>query len=267
MLAKPVAFLQRDFRIAMTYRIGFIQSIVALILGLISLNFIATFVDEGAPPTLDVYNHGYFGFALVGTAVALFAQGVVGLFPSAVRSAQTTGTLEVILGGRTEYLMFLSGSAFYGFCYMLIRFAVTLLIGSFILQAQINPGGVLVATIALLLTGVTFAGIGILGAAFVVWFKQQEPLTGMYVTLSLLLGGVLYPTTVLPNLLQKLAAIMPLTHTVDVMRLALLQQHGISAAADDLAVLSISALLLPFAILIFAFAVGRARASGSLGHH
>jgi ABC-2 type transport system permease protein len=267
MLAKPVAFLQRDLGIALTYRISFVQSAAMLVVGLISMDFVARFVNEGAPPSLAEYGNDYFAFALVGAGTALFAQAVVGLFPGAVRGAQVTGTLEVILGSRTGLPAFLAGSALYGLCYALLRFCASLIIGSLILGAAIHMQQAPLAALAFLLTAFSFAGIGIFAAAFVVWFKQPEPFTGLLITLSLLLSGALYPTAVLPSWLEKLSMLLPLTHTIAVMRSALLQQEGAGAVAGELTLLALFALLLPIGVWAFAFAVRRAQAAGSLGHY
>jgi ABC-2 type transport system permease protein len=267
MLAKPFAFLKRDLRIAMTYRISFVHSLLMLVFGLISLEFTAQFINEGAPESLARYGNDYFGFALIGLATALFAQGVVGLFPGAVRSAQVTGTLEVMFAGRTATLSFLAGSALYGSCYALFRFGATVLIGALALGAQIQFEGLPLALIAFLLTACTFAGVGILAASFVLWFKQSEPFTGLFLTLSLLFSGVLYPTTVLPDWLEKLAALLPLTHTITVMRSALLQNGDISAAVGGLAVLTAYTLLVPLGIGAFAIALRRAKADGLLSQY
>jgi ABC-2 type transport system permease protein len=250
----------------MTYRLSFVQSLIMLLVGLVSMDFFAQLVDEGAPPSLASYDNDYFSFALVGIATALFAQSVVGLVPGAIRSAQVTGTLEVMLSGRTGLHTFLIGSGLYGFCYALIRFLGTLAIGSLLLGANIFLDGALVAASAFALTAATFAGVGILAAAFVVWFKQREPFTGAFMTLSLLLSGVMYPTTLLPGWLEKLANVLPLTHTVEAMRLAFLKKD-VSGAADDLLLLALFALLLPVSVAVFSFALQRARAAGSLGHY
>jgi ABC-2 type transport system permease protein len=200
-------------------------------------------------------------------AVALFAQSIVGLFAGAVRSAQVTGTLDVILGSHTTYLTFLTGSALYGLLHASIKLIAALVVGSIVIDSQPEGGGLLVAATALALTTSAFAGVGILSAAFVVLFKQREPLTAMFVTLSLLLGGVLYPTSVLPGPLEQLAVMLPLTHAVDAMRAALLQQQGLSSAMEHLAVLLAFAALLPLGVGAFGLAVRSARASGSLGHY
>lgn len=267
MLAKELAFVRRDLGIAMTYRVSFLQSVVMLFFGLLSMDLVSSFINEGAPPALASYGNDYFGYALIGLSVALFAQEVAGLFPGAVRSAQVSGTLEVIVGSRTSLPAFLAGSSLYGIVFGLVRLALVLALADLVFGAHLFLDELLVGALVLALTMAAFAGLGIFAAGFVVWFKQHEPFTGAFITVSLLFSGVLYPTAVLPNWLEWLASLLPLTHTVEALRATLLQGAGVSAVVDELAVLSAFALLLPAGVAAFAFAVRRAKAAGSLGHY
>ena len=267
MLAKQMAFVRRDLGIAMTYRVTFVQTIVMLVFGLVSMNFVSQFINQGAPPALTSYGNDYFGYALVGMSVALFSQDVAALFPGAIRSAQVSGTLEVIVGSRTSLPAFLAGSSVYGLSYSLIRLAAVLVLGGLAFGVQLYVDEVLIAFLVLALTTAAFAGIGIFAAGFVLWFKQREPFTGAFITVSLLFSGVIYPTTVLPGWLEALAQLLPLTHTVEALRATLLQGAGYSSVVDELAVLSLFALLLPAGLGAFSFAVRRAKAAGSLGHY
>jgi ABC-2 type transport system permease protein len=267
MLAKPLAFLRRDLGIAVTYRLSFVQSIFVMFLGLVSFNFVSTFINDGAPPSLAPYGNNYFTYGLVGMSIALFSQSVVGIFPATVRNAQVTGTLEVILASHVSLQTFLAGSALYGLVYSLVRLIAVLVIGALVFGAAFQLGGAAVALLVFLLTVCIFAGAGILASAFVLWFKQQEPFTGAFITLSLLFSGVVYPTSVLPAWLETLSQVLPLTHTIDALRATLLQGSGIDAVADELAVLAVYALVLPISLGIFGFAVKHARVAGSLGQY
>jgi ABC-2 type transport system permease protein len=267
MLAKPVAFLRRDLGIAMTYRLSFAESIVATAFGIASMDFVSRLVDAGSPPALAAYGNDYFAYSLVGVAIAVFAQAAAGQFAGAVRAAQVAGTLEVIVGSRTSLPAFLAWSSLYDISFAAIRLIALLVIGGLALHAHLYTNQLGTVVVVVLLTTTAFAGIGILSAAFVVWFKQREPFTGLFMTASFLLGGVLYPTSVLPDWLEKLSPLFPLSHTTAALRGALLQGSGFTANAGELLALGLFALLLPLSLTVFSFAVGRAQAAGSLSHY
>jgi ABC-2 type transport system permease protein len=264
-MRKALAFLKRDLRVAVTYRVSFLESIAMLVIGLVSLDFVSRFINRGSPPDLDAYGGDYFAFALVGVSIALFAQSVTAIFPSVVRGAQVTGTLEVIVASRTTMPTFLLGSAIYGLGFSVLRLVSTLVIGAVVLGADLQFHQIVVVLVCFVLTVAAFAGVGILGAAFVFLFKQREPLTGGLITLSLLLSGVLYPTDVLPGWLEVVSVLLPLTHATDVLRATLLQNGGFESAADSLVPLAGFALLLPTGLLVFDRAVAHAKSDGTVG--
>lgn len=65
------------------------------------------------------------------------------------------------------------------------------------------------AALSILLTLTTFMGLGVLAAAFILVFKKGNPVTWAMATLSELLGGVYFPTTILPDWMQSIARWIP----------------------------------------------------------
>jgi len=266
-IAKAAAFFRRDLRIAVGYRVSFVESMVTLVLGLISIVFVSRLVNQGAPADLAPFGGDYFGYALIGVAFVLFVQSVSGQFASMVRGAQVTGTLEVLLSSRTSLPAFLGYSSLYGMAYALLRLVLALAVGAAFLGADLRADDAALALLVVVLTVATFAGIGIFAAAFVVWFKQPEPITAALTTASLMVSGVLYPTTVLPNWLESLAPLFPLTHTMSALRGALLEGASGVSSATDVVALAGFAVLLPLSLVAFELAVRQAKAAGSLSHY
>lgn len=268
MIAKLFAFLQRDFRIAISYRLSFIQTMVMLVFSLVTLSFVGKLVDQGNPEALATYGNDYFGYALIGGSALLFAQMAAGQFSSSIRGAQVTGTLEVMLKSRTSGAMFLFGSSLYGLCFAAVRFIVAIVVGALLLGVSVRVDGIVVAVVVLALTLAIFAALGILAGSFVLRFKQPDPITPLLITSSALVSGVLYPTSILPGWLEKVSPLLPLTHTMTALRDALLTgSRSNTAAAGDIAVLAGFALLLPISLLVFGWAVRSAKANGSLSHY
>lgn len=267
MIAKPLAFFQRDLRIATSYRVTFVQGFFSLLLGLVTMNFIARLVNQGAPADLAPYGNDYFAYALIGVSFALFASSVAGQFASIVRNAQVTGTLEVMLSSRTSLPTFLACSSLYGFAFGVVRLVLALSLGAALLGADLSGDQAAMALLVFVLTAATFAGIGIFAAAFVLRFKQREPFTAALATASLMLSGVIYPTTVLPGWLERLAPLLPLTHTMSALRAALLDGASTVSVGSDVLILTGFAALLPLSLFAFEVAVRQAKAAGSLSHY
>ena len=87
-------------------------------------------------------------------------------------------------------------------------------------------------------------------------------------TISGLLGGVYYPTHVIPSWLQDLSALLPLTYGLRALRAVVLEGGPISASASDLAVLSgFAVLLCATSGYAFTLAVRHAKNSGTLAQY
>ena len=80
MIARPLAFLQRDLGIAVTYRLRFAETLAMLVFSVVSLDFVSRLMNQGSPEALQAYGQDYFGFALVGLTTVMFAQAVAGQF-------------------------------------------------------------------------------------------------------------------------------------------------------------------------------------------
>lgn len=119
-----------------------------------------------------------------------------------------------------------------------------------------------------ILTAACFLGIGVLWAGIVLLVKRGEALMTILSTLVLLLSGVLFPATLLPGWLQRLAHLIPLTDGLTGMRLALLQGASFTDLASILIRLAVFALVLLCAgIAGFNYAVAIARRRGSLAQY
>jgi ABC-2 type transport system permease protein len=113
-----------------------------------------------------------------------------------------------------------------------------------------------------------FAGIGIGWAGFVMLVKRGDSIMSTIGYVVLFLSGVIFPNTVLPGWLQTVAGFVPLTHSLEGMRHALLQGQGLGELAGIVAKLvAFGVVLLGGGILAFGHAVRVAKQTGSLTEH
>jgi ABC-2 type transport system permease protein len=96
-------------------------------------------------------------------------------------------------------------------------------------------------------------------------FKQGDPTSWVFTMGSTLLGGIYYPVTVLPEWLQKVSFFLPITHSLEGMRLTLLQGYPFDRIVNHVIFLVIfTAAMMPLSILFFSYAIKRAKMEGSL---
>ena len=96
---KLLAFLRKDFLIAISYRFAVVLRFASMLVSLLMLYYIGeTFEDaEAISPHLQRYGGSYFSFVLVGIAVSSFVTVGLNSLSREVRSAQVEGTLEALL--------------------------------------------------------------------------------------------------------------------------------------------------------------------------
>ena len=262
------AFLIRDFYTETSYRFAFLVGIGGILFRAFIFYFLAQFIGSSAAPLLADYDGDYFAFVIIGIALGgYFGVGLSG-FARALRQAQTTGTLEALMMTPVPVPMVIVGSAVWSYAYTTFRVLVYLLVGVLLLGLNLSGANVPAALLILLLGVISFASIGILAASVIMVVKRGDPVTALFGNLANLVGGVYYPIEVMPAWLQTIAKLLPITYALRGMRLALLTSASWAELASDLwALLLFCLVLFPLSLLIFRFAVNRARADGSLAQY
>jgi ABC-2 type transport system permease protein len=142
------------------------------------------------------------------------------------------------------------------------------LVGAIGFNLKISGANYAGAFLILVLMIVSFTSIGIISASFIMVLKRGDPITWIFSTASMLLGGLYYPVDVLPAWLQKIAYFLPVTYALEGMRMALLKGYSTARLVPYISALIIfAAVMLPISIFGFKFAIKRAKLDGSLTHY
>ncbi len=262
------AFLRRDFLEESSYRFAFVLQILNILFSVSLFYFISLLVGDAAEPYLSEYGGDYFSFVLIGIAFSGYFGVGLSSFSNRLRQAQITGTLEAMLSTPTRLSHIIISSSLWEYFITTLRVLVYLGVGVILLGVNLSHGNYLGATLILLLTIITFSSLGIISASFVMVLKRGDPVAWAFNAVSTLLGGVYYPITILPGWLQIIARLIPVTYALEGMRLALLQGATIEELAPYIAALLVfSVILLPSSLLVFRYAVARAKVEGSLTHY
>ena len=265
---KFMAFLIRDFQIELSYRFAFFLELFGIFTSVFLFYFVAALLGPAASPHLRAYGGDYFAFVLIGIAFSGYFGVGLSSFAGSIQEAQTTGTLEAMLMTPTRISTIILASAAFDYLWTTFRVLIYLAVGSLFLGVGLGHGNLLSVIVTLILTVISFSSLGIIAASFIMVLKRGDPVTWIFHSLSSLLGGVYYPITILPDWLQKLAHLLPITYALRAMRLALLQGATVRDLAPDLLILALFGIaLLPVSLLCFRWAVRRAKADGTLTHY
>jgi len=266
-LRKLALLFRRDLAVARSYRVAFLIELFQALFGAASFYFLSQFVQSPALQKSLPAGTTYFSFALIG--VAFFDYLSIGLitFDESLQEARQNGTLENLLVTQTSLTVILAGSGLYPFVLMSLRTGIYLAWGAilfgFPLRGANWPGAVLVLAASVL----AFSGLGILSASYLLVFKRGNPVNWAVLGLSTVVGGMLYPISVLPVWLQYVARLTPVTYSLEGMRAAILGHASLRELLPSIgALLLFAAVLLPVSFAIFSWALRRTKITGTLTH-
>ena len=262
-LDKMVAVARRDLLTAIRYRTAFLTLVGAAIAELAAFYYLS----QAIGPAFRPQGFDYFPFLMVGTGFYAFLVKGVNAFLTTVADAQQTGTLEVLMTTATPPTLLIFVSAVSAFAGSLLELVLYLVTGLIVFGAPIHPNWLGCAVIFMLSLGMAVA-IGIAAAAVQLAVQKGSAVLWLLGSVTWLLTGTLFPVSSLPKALRNLSALIPITHSLDGMRLALLQGVPFPSLAREIVILALFCLfLLPFSLLIFSYTLHRARVEGSLSFY
>jgi len=266
-MKKLLAFLKRDLLIEVSYRFSFVFQVASIFLSIATYYFLARFVGSSLVLGLDAYGGDYFAFALIGVALHDYLATSLDAFSRSIRESQLAGTLEALLSTQTSLATIILSSSVYRFLWTSFGVILYLALGVGLFGMRLAPGNWPAVALILILAVIVFSGLGILSASFIMVFKRGSPIAWLFGGVSSLLGGVLYPVTVLPEWLQQVS-VLPITYAIEGMRAALLRAAPWPELWHSLGPLLLFALtVLPLSLLSFQYATRRARINGTLAQY
>jgi ABC-2 type transport system permease protein len=266
-LRVPWAFVVRDFRLDVSYKLGFMFRVLSGIVIIAVYYFIASVFGDTAAPYLKAYGGSYFAFVLIGVAFTEYMSIGISAVGDSVRDGQTTGTLELLLLSPTRLVVTLISSSLWSYVFATLRIGVYLIAGS-LLGLGFGNANVPFALLALILSVISFSSLGLLTASVIILLKRGDLLGWALRVGSMLLAGVYYPIDVLPGWLRLLSQALPLTHALELLRRSILLGQGFAQLWGELLTLVVLTLVLfPIGLLACHGAIQVARTDGSLSHY
>jgi ABC-2 type transport system permease protein len=263
----PVAFFKRDRIIETSYRAGLILRLGSSIVTVAVFFFISHAFGAAATSQIGQYGGDYFAFVLVGVAMTEFLGESVGGIGGNLREAQTTGTLELMLLSPSRLGVLMTSSALWLQASATLG-AGTYLVAGALLGADFSHADIVATVGALILAMIGFTGMGLLAGGVVIVIKRGNPVGWLLRGASVVLGGVFYPTEVLPPALQVLGALLPMTHALTVLRGSILLGKGIADMVPSfVALLVLSVAYFIAGLFVCALAIRYARTDGSLAQY
>jgi ABC-2 type transport system permease protein len=261
------AFLVRDFRLFVSYRMQFFLQIFSILIVVTTLFFISKIFAGFTDPRFTQWRNPLAAW-LTGLAVLNYFMTGFSSLANAVRQEQMQGTLESVLLTPINLPTVIVASSAWDFVQATFFSSLYLFFGWLFFNVH-YAGSFLLAFVFLILTTLVLACLGVLSASFAMVFKRGDPFGVFLGTGSALFSGVFFPTQLLTDYagptLGGISRLLPPTYGLQGIREVLIEGRSLFEVKQPMITLLVFlAVLLPFSLWVFGRAVRRAKREGSL---
>ncbi|HWG56641.1 MAG TPA: ABC transporter permease [Gaiellaceae bacterium] len=223
------------------------------------------FIAEGIEATggsIDVQRAT--AILLIGAVVWAYLGIVFEFMTETVAWERWEGTIEYTFMAPLSRAMHLGGSGVFAILYGLLRATILFVVVALFFRLSLPDANYLAAFVLLMIASVSFFGIGVMTAVLPLISPEKGAQLG-YVGQGMLLvvSGVYYPVTVLPEWMQWLSTISPATYALRGIRASILDGAGL-AWGDVWPLLVIGVLSIPIGLAVFQVGEWHAKKHGKL---
>jgi ABC-2 type transport system permease protein len=162
--------------------------------------------------------------------------------------------------------MYLLGTGVFAVIYGTVRAMLLFGVVALFFDLQMPDANFVSALVLLGIASISFTGIGMMTAVLPLISPEKGAQLGFVAQgMLLVVSGVYYPTSVLPEWMQWVSVISPATYALDGIRDAILAGDGVTAMGDEIwPLLVIGAVAVPLGLAIFRLGERHAKQHGKL---
>ena len=178
-----------------------------------------------------------------------------------------SGCLEAMLSSQTNSLTIVLLSSLYGRVLGAVQPLLIFVAAAVFMGVDFSHANVLSTVLILGFSIVIFVALGS-SAATILWLKKGDPLAWVLGVMGTVLSGAYFPVDLLPVWLQKVSFLIPITYSLDALRLTILKGYSVAMISGQTLILGLmAAVLLPLSLGIFAAMVRKGRIEGTLAQY
>jgi ABC-2 type transport system permease protein len=264
LLDKVLVVLHRELLATLRTRFGLLFEVLVMFAEIAGFYFLARAIGpQFRPDGVD-----YFRFVLIGTALMGLLVTGTSTFVGAIHDAQMTGGMEYLMTTASGGPLVIALLGMATFIDRAIRVALLFAVAALFFHLRLPGANVGAFLVIYFLSVLVTVGIGLLGAAAQIATHRGNAVAWVAGAATGLLTGAFFPISALPSWLQRLAMLIPITHSLNGIRMALLRGAGLGSMQIAVAVLAGYALiLLPLSIAVLQTTLQKARRAGTLALH
>jgi ABC-2 type transport system permease protein len=216
------AFMERNAHLVKRYLSWEVVWLVYSIANSLSVSYIGMGMEQLSGQNID--GRQLVLYLVIGTLVWRYLSLIFYWITDVIGMERWEGTIEYTLMAPVRRVTHMAGQTFFAVIYSLIFSAIILAVTVVLFEIDLSSANMFGGTLMLIVGSLSFIGVGIMGSVLPLLFPERgSQMTHVIIAVLLLVSGVYYPVSVLPEFLQKLAVLSPATYVLDGTRLALLE--------------------------------------------
>ena len=190
----------KDLLIEYSYKLRFSYTIIFIFLQLMIFYFLSSFLDKTfqRDPASDVAN--IFGFFLTGICLLDVSYTLISHVAIKIEEYKKIGVFEEIFALPIEPVHFIIFSNIYPLLFSILKIFIYLIFGFIFFDLSIaSLQEMYIIFFTFLISLFTFIGISLIACSFSILFYRGLFVSMIHNTLSILIGGVFYPVSIILN--------------------------------------------------------------------
>ncbi len=195
----------------------------------------------------------YMTYLLIGAVVWAYLGILFGFLMETVAWERWEGTIEYTFMAPLSRAMHLAGQGVFAILYGIVRAVFLFGVCALFFSLSMPDANFVAALVILAISSISFIGIGIMTSVLPLISPEKGTQLGFIAQGTLLVvSGVYYPVSVLPDWMQFLAKFSPATYALEGIREAILEGKGLSELGDQIIPLVlIGVISIPLGLWVF----------------
>jgi len=255
-LRASYAFVERNFNLTKRYWGWEVAFMVYSVAGALAVTLIGQ--DQGSARLLLTL--------LIGATFWNYLSVVFSVIAEQISWERWEGTLEYTMMAPVRRASQLFGSTIFAVMWGFIHTAVVLTVLILFFGINLTNADFPAAIVIMLIGSLSIIGIGMMAATLpLIWVERGDQMVFVIQSLLLLVSGVYYSVTILPQWMQVIAAFSPVTYILEGVRMALIDGVPITEMGNLVLPLAVMAVVfIPLGVYVFGRAERYAKRTGKL---
>ncbi len=256
-------YVQRNYFLTKRYFMWEVVWLVYVTINAMAITFIGAGV-EASGGSVDV--ESLMTYLLIGALLWNYLSMLFDVLSETVSWERWEGTIEYTFMSPSSRVTHLLGMGFYAVVYGIFQTALTLGVCMAFFDLDLSNANYWGALLVLAVASISLVGFGIVAAVLPLLSPEKgQQVSYIVSSVLLLVSGVYYKVSVLPEWMQAIATVSPVTYALNGSRAALLHGADIAKLWESISVLLVMGVVfVPLGLFVFHLGERYAKKSGKL---